>query len=198
MDNNIKDYKIKVVDLFNINKKLIKLKNFNKLILSKKFKKYTLIYPADNLYHKNHINLFIALKILAKSNIYPRVLLTLDKKKNSEFFKFKKLYNLNVDFKVLKKKDMINAYKNTHALIYPSLNETIGLPIHEALSYGLHIIASNLPYVNQFIKNDLLFDPFDPTDIANKIKFFLNKKKYNNLLLSNKICITSKEFSKIF
>jgi hypothetical protein len=198
MNNNIKDYKIKVVDLFNIEKTLIEYNNLKRLNLRKKYKRYTLIYPADNLYHKNHVNLFIALKILAKSNIYPRVLLTLDIKKNSKFVKLKKLYNLNVDFKVLKRKDMTYAYKNSDALIYPSLNETVGLPIYEALRYNLTIIASNLPYVNQFIKSDLLFDPLDPIDIADKINFFLSKKKFSFSLLPNNICITSKEFSKIF
>jgi len=200
IDNNINDYKIKVVDIFSLDEQKIKFNNFKSSILSQTNKKYNLIYPADNLNHKNHINVFNALIILAKSNIYPRVLFTLDikEKKNSRFLKLKKLYNLNVDFKIFKKKDMIHVYKNSEALIYPSLNETVGLPIHEALRYNLIIIASNLVYVRQFIKSNLLFDPLDPKDIARKINFFLNKKNINFSLTKNKINFSIKEFKKIF
>ena len=174
IQNDIKDYKIKVVDLFDLDKtKVFKM--------TKKNKKYDLIYPSDNLDHKNHVNLFSALIILAKSNIYPSVLLTLNPKdkKNSSFLRLKKLYKLNITFKEYKYQDIGKVYADSKALIYLSLNETLGLPLYEAFKYKLSIIAPNLEYVTQFIKSDLLFDPLNPKQIANKIKFFLSNKKKN-------------------
>jgi len=73
------------------------------------------------------------------------------------------------------------AYNSANALIFPSLNETIGLPILEATSNNLTILASNRPYATQFITPQILFEPTKPNDIAQKIKLFLNKKnKFSN------------------
>ena len=103
------------------------LKKKNKI----KKKIYDLIYPASLMEHKNHKNLILALIILSLINIRPKVLLTLtkDEIKKFKFINLIKKHKLDIVFKRFTNKNMNNAYSNSKVLIYPSLNETVGLPI---------------------------------------------------------------------
>jgi glycosyltransferase involved in cell wall biosynthesis len=157
------------------------IKMFNIINLKQKTKKYkkkyNFIYPGVLLKHKNHLNLILALILLSKENLYPRVLLTINKKleSNSNLFKLILDFKLKVTCKYFNN-SIDKAYRMSEALIYPSLSETIGLPIIEAHNNGLFILASNRVYAKQFIKPNILFDPLSPRDIADKIKKFLTTK----------------------
>lgn len=159
----------------------ISLLNFINLkrIFHKTKKKYNFIYPASLLKHKNHLNLILALILLSKKNLYPKVLLTINKKTETDNIIFKLIFNfkLKVTFKYYKN-SIDKAYRMSEALIFPSLNETIGLPIIEAFNFNLNILASNRDYAKQFIKPNLVFDPLSPEDIAHKIEYYLKKKKF--------------------
>jgi glycosyltransferase involved in cell wall biosynthesis len=193
--NNIPKDKIKMVFLFNniTNKK----KNYKK-------KKYDFIYPASLMEHKNHKNLIEALIILSKKKIYPKILLTLNlnEVRNSSFLLLKKKFKLNITFRYYKYNNVNYAYNASKALIFPSLNETIGLPILEAAYNYLPILASNRQYATQFVVPQILFEPTDPKDIAKKIQMFLsNKKKISNKkfkLSKNSDFINFKVAKKIF
>jgi hypothetical protein len=181
-----------------IQKKNIKLIKIFDFIKSKKKinqKKYDFIYPASILKHKNHLNLILALILLAKKKIYPKVLLTINKKEilNSVFIKLIFKFKLKVTCKYFYN-SIDEAYNNSVALIYPSLNETIGIPIIEAYNHDLYILTSNRIYAKQFIKPSLVFDPLDPQDISNKIENFLIKKKLfkKGILIKNYKFIFSK------
>jgi hypothetical protein len=154
--------------------KIISLKKKNK----KKIKKYDFIYPSSLLKHKNHLNLILALIILSKKNIYPSVLLTINKKLETDNIIFKLIFDFKL--KVTCKyfyNSIDKAYRMSEALIFPSLNETIGFPIIEAFNYNLYILASNRDYAKQFIEPNLVFDPLSPEDISVKILYFLINKK---------------------
>ena len=43
--------------------------------------------------------------------------------------------------------EVISIYKKTKAIVYPSLNESLGLSIIEAIESGCAVLASDLPYV---------------------------------------------------
>ena len=174
---NIPEYKIKFVNLFY---------NNNKKIKKKKITKFDFIYPAVLMKHKNHQNLIKALIILSKMNIYPKILLTLNSSEIqiSGFLQLIKKFKLNIKFNNFKYFNMNKAYNSADALIFPSLNETIGLPLLEAMRNNLTILASNRPYATQFITPQILFEPNNPNDIASKIKMFLNNK---NKFLNKKI-----------
>jgi len=175
INNGIKEYSIKT---FNITSEYKKFFKKNKVK-----KKYDLIYPASYLRHKNHINLIKALIILSKINIYPKVLFVNNKK---EKFVHKNLINqfkLNITFDSYSLNKIGRAYNASKALIYPSINETIGLPIIESNFFNLVIITSNLPYAYEFVTPNYTFDPNNPASIAKVIKKFLsskNKKSYLN------------------
>jgi len=150
------------------------LKNFR----SKLKKKYDFIYPASGEDHKNHENLIKAFIILSKNKIFPRLLLTL---KKSEFTKlniqyYKKKYKLKIINKPyqMREKFMSN-YSYSKALIFPSYTETLGLPLLEAKSYGIAILASNRNFAKEYTKKNMLFEPDNPKDLAKKIINYYQK-----------------------
>jgi glycosyltransferase involved in cell wall biosynthesis len=61
-------------------------------------------------------------------------------------------------------------YRQGDVFVFPSLCESFGLPMVEAMAHGLPIVASDTP-VNREICGEaaLYFSPLDPKDLAEKI-----------------------------
>jgi glycosyltransferase involved in cell wall biosynthesis len=75
---------------------------------------------------------------------------------------------------------MGDLYKKVNALIYPSLVETLGLPLLEAQEYGLGIIAADKEYAHEICgDNAIYFDPRNENSIINSIKDYSLGKKVN-------------------
>ncbi|MEK7161519.1 MAG: glycosyltransferase family 1 protein [Patescibacteria group bacterium] len=61
-------------------------------------------------------------------------------------------------------------YKGAYCFATASLHEGFGLPGVEALSFGLPLLASNIPVFNEIYDNACIyFDPLDPKDIGEKM-----------------------------
>lgn len=76
-------------------------------------------------------------------------------------------------------------YKNTEALIFPSLHEGFGWPVLEAMACGCPVIASNtssVPEVGGYVP--LYIDPKKPDSIAQAIKRILNDPALKNELIA--------------
>ena len=84
---------------------------------------------------------------------------------------------------VLEQYMLYEKYSELGYLIYPSLNESFGLPLIEAAQLDLVIIASDLPYVNEIISNYYSFNPLDINDISLNIEKVLNLIKPNTATL---------------
>lgn len=130
-----------------------------------KKKMISFIYPASGGPHKNHHRLVDAWVILAEKNIYPKLVLTLDPKIFPDLCAYvdnaKNKYCLNIDNIGFVDSDAIkNYYKESDALIYPSQLESFGIPIIEAASFQLPIIASELDYVRDL--GIPILESFDP------------------------------------
>jgi glycosyltransferase involved in cell wall biosynthesis len=54
-------------------------------------------------------------------------------------------------------------------LIFPSIMESFGLPLIEAVDSGMKVLASDLPYVYDVIKPSLTFAPYDKKSIADAV-----------------------------
>ena len=65
-------------------------------------------------------------------------------------------------------------YFNCRYLIFPSVTESFGLPLIEAVDSGMKVLASNLPYVYDVVIPSLTFEPFDKMSIANAVLQALN------------------------
>ncbi len=89
---------------------------------------------------------------------------------------------------------LVDLYNISKLFIFPSWHEGFGLPVLEAMSCGIPVLASNatsLPEVIGFA--DSLFDPFNVDDISKKMKRVLTDADF-----SNKIVKHGLEYSKNF
>jgi hypothetical protein len=160
---------------------------------------YDFIYPASGLLHKNHVRLIEAWVKLAKKNIHPSLCLTLDKKNDHKLLKLIERAKKNYGVKIYNtgftsRNEILNLYKQSKSLIFPSLIESCGLPLIEANIFGLNIIASDLPYVTLSTKPNESFDPRSTTSIVDSVlRSFKGKSKENK---NTHVCNT--DLKKIF
>ncbi len=136
---------------------LKKISEFNQLFF----------YPASLEPHKNHKILFKTFTKIEKMNFKKlKLIVTLEPKQ----VPFKNRSNKNIIFIGHQSSKVINeVYRLVDFLIFPSLNESLGLPLIEANLYKLPIIASNLEYVYDVCEPSLTFDPYSEEDIFDKI-----------------------------
>lgn len=136
------------------------------------------VYVASGEPHKNHRQLIEAWRVLAEENIYPKLVLTVDKNAFPEMCHWidekKKAHNLFVENLGSVSSEVIaDIYANCAALIYPSTFESLGLPLIEAEKAGLPILASELDYVRDVVSPVQTFNPESAISIAKAVKRFL-------------------------
>ena len=97
---------------------------------------------------------------------------------NNDYLKLFKSANTNVIFlSDLSFEEIFIIYRYTDYLIFPSLIESYGLPLLEAMFNNIDIIASDLPYVYDICKPLMVFNPNEIEDIFDKVKYSLEFKK---------------------
>lgn len=139
-------------------------------------------YPSSIVKHKNHIKLHKALVNAAKSLsdcTYINFYVTLSKNdfNNSVYNTIELPNNLNIiNLGILSKSRINEIYSQVKYLIYPSLSESFGLPLIEAVFFECKVIASDLPFVKEIIEPSLFFDPESILDIEKKIIFAVKNK----------------------
>lgn len=144
---------------------------------------YHFFYPANGSLYKNHLILLKAIKIMRDdlnidiSNV--RIHFTLNNDRNNYFLKFIKRFNINnnIIFEgVLSNSEMESFYKSSHALLFPSMIESFGLPLIEAAQFGLPILTVDLPYAKEVLQqyNGASFLPIDdPFQWAKEISKYM-------------------------
>ena len=113
-------------------------------------KKYDFIYSSYGYPYKNHDLLIESWCILAKENIFPSLYLTLDSKMDvdiiSKIENAKSQYNIKIHIGTdLSNNDIYELYSESRSLIWPSLLESFGLPLIEAVVNKLDVVAADLP-----------------------------------------------------
>ena len=141
-------------------------------------RRFDFIYVASGEPHKNHKNLIRAWKLLAEEGLKPSLCLTLDNEKESSLLGWidgiTSGFRLNVhNFGQLSNERLTELLKISGALIYPSYFESFGLPLLEASTAGLPIVASELDYVRDVVEPITTFDPHSPVSISRAVKRFL-------------------------
>ena len=150
-------------------------------------KVYDFIYVADGNQHKNHLKLIEAWKKLSYQGIKPSLALTVSPK-------FTHLFNLlkdlaaDEDLKIfnleeLSRHEISNLYRSSKALIYPSLSESLGLPLIEASKFNIPIIASELDFVRDSCDPIETFDPHSALSISRAVKRYLGIKSELDLVV---------------
>jgi glycosyltransferase involved in cell wall biosynthesis len=144
----------------------------------------TLIYVSHPTTHKNHANLFEALPRIKR--VYPSfsLILTLEpvikpvngytEKKYNEFMKpilqAADKINLSTNIVwtgVLNNDEVRYALMSSDVMVFPSLSESFGLGLVEAMEVGCPIAASDLSYARDVAHEAAVyFNPIDPESIA--------------------------------
>lgn len=83
---------------------------------------------------------------------------------------------------------VIELYKQSKAIVYPSHNESLGLGIIEAITAGCDVIGSDLSFIHSVCKPSATFNPYSAESIADAIMQYERKATIkSSLLISNKI-----------
>jgi len=160
--------------------------NFNKNELN-------LFYPASFYKHKNHklISKIITSPNFSKlNNISFHLTITIKNWNKISNFQIIEQKNLNLigiisDFQVKE------YYQKYGLLFYPSLDETLGLPLIEAMQMGLFIICSNLPYAKVICGTQAIY--FDPNNVNSAIDAISDLKfKLQNNIFPDWSCALAK------
>lgn len=141
---------------------------------------YDFIYVSSGEPHKNHPALIEAWGILADNGLKPTLALTLAGPRNLNLLRLIEISNTRrgtriINLDELPPKAIRAAYKSARALIFPSLGESLGLPLIEAAEFGLPILASELDFVRDVARPAETFDPHSPRSIARAVRRFMSK-----------------------
>ncbi|NDV47267.1 glycosyltransferase [Paludibacter sp. 221] len=113
--------------------------------------KINLFYVATPLKYKNHQLLFDSLSELDNISSQKTVLyLTCNR---NDFAHVPNYKNAEIIFLgTISHANVVWLLKNTHALVFPSYIETLGLPLIEAAGLGLPIYAADIAYAREVLK----------------------------------------------
>jgi glycosyltransferase involved in cell wall biosynthesis/GT2 family glycosyltransferase len=134
------------------------------------------IYPAKPWPHKNHERLFAALaKLRNESGLRIPVVCTGRAVKGRERFLEDLAIRYNIADQIvctgyLSECNIKHYLENARLLIFPSLFEGLGIPLLEAMDWGVPITCSNVSCIPEVVgKSALMFNPYSVDDIAAKV-----------------------------
>lgn len=113
-----------------------------------------LFYPAAPYFYKNHTLLLKVLSQLNKDHSNYELRVTFSKGDYQLFDSLVEKLKLNGSIKYLgflDKLEIKKEYHSCHAMLFPSFIETFGLPLAEAASMGVKILAADLPYARDVL-----------------------------------------------
>jgi glycosyltransferase involved in cell wall biosynthesis len=148
-----------------------------------------LFYPAQFWAHKNHVNLLLALKILADEGLNLELVLAGSDFGNKQFVK-EQAEKIGVSDQVkfvdfVNQEDLIGLYQNALALTYLSFFGPENLPPLEAFALGCPVIAAQVSgSEEQLGEAAVLVDPKDPRRIAEAIRKVHTDKSFRETLIA--------------
>lgn len=137
--------------------------------------KWDFLYPSDGPIHKNHRRLLDAWRLLAERGSFPTLAITLhpdrDAALRDHVRRLVESYRLRIeDLGFIPHAQLLESYCKAGALIFPSYAESFGLPLLEAQSVGLPILAPELDYVRDVCDPSITFDPYSARSIARAVQ----------------------------
>ena len=142
-------------------------------------------YPAQCWFHKNHIKLVEAFKIVSKQIDDINLILTGSQKNNYNNL-MQRINKLNLKNKVkhlgyVDYEDLPYIYKMSKFLVMPTLFESVSIPIYEAFALEVAVCSSNTVALPEQVGDaGILFNPNDEGDIAHKMTMYLNDNSLRN------------------
>lgn len=140
--------------------------------------------------HKNYMNLIEAFKLLKKNRPDAARKMIIagipgrQHKKLQEKIEFESLSDEVLLLGRVDDNKLLWLYRHAHLFIFPSIYEGFGLPLLEAMAFGIPIACSNITALPEIGGEAVLcFDPFDIHDIAKKIDMLLSSENLRNELV---------------
>lgn len=141
-------------------------------------KSYTYLYVSNVSAHKNHIRLINAFCLFYDEYQKGELILTVGEEKIELVSlikeKIEKKYPIrNLGF--IPRQQLAKVYQESEYLIYPSLAESFGLGLVEAIENGCKVIGADLPYTYAVCEPSLTFDPLDEQSIYKSLSLSLQQ-----------------------
>ena len=129
--------------------------------------------------HKNHAFLIDLSKALSKHSINHQILVTVSEEIPEAQSFLKDISDQNLPIKNLgeiNQTELQEFYQSSHLFIFPSKSETFGIPMIEAMAYGLPLILPSLGYAKAIASHAGNYYQSDSTESCiNLIKAFINQ-----------------------
>jgi len=137
------------------------------------------LYVSNATPHKNHIRLINAFCQFYDKNKKGKLVLTVNKDYTSvlDLIESKTMNGypiINIGF--VDRVTLQKEYMSSSYLIFPSLSESFGLGLSEAIECGCKVIAADLPYTYEVCEPSLTFNPFDENTICNAFEYTLSSE----------------------
>lgn len=149
------------------------------------------VYISNYTGAKGHEELLEAWRILHKCGIDNTLHLTVPKTVTS--FEKKIIQAQQEGVKIVNHgivpfEEVLELYKLSKAIVYPSHNESLGLGVIEAITAGCDVIGSDLPFIYSACKPSVTFNPYSPKSIADAIiRYEKESQPKSSLIVNNKI-----------
>ena len=128
------------------------------------------LYAADGVPHKNHQRLLDAWVYLFEHyHLNPELHLTIPDRFTDLLSRVDSLQAKGLAIRNhgrLGKQALADLYSQSEYLVFPSLSESFGLPLLEAVQAGVKVLAADLPYVYDVIIPSGVFDAMNAEAIA--------------------------------
>ena len=147
--------------------------------ITAKKKENTYLYVSSGASHKNLNRLLDAWLLVYQKGYNPELHLTIPQYEieliNKINFLVEKGINI-VNHGFIEKSKLSILYTESEYLLYPSLFESFGLPLLEAVGHGCKVIAADLEYTYEVIEPSYTFNPLVIQSISDAVIFSLNNK----------------------
>ncbi|MBS4061412.1 MAG: glycosyltransferase [Bacteroidetes bacterium] len=150
------------------------------------------VYVSNGSPHKNHVRLLRAFKTFYNIHKRGALHLTLSKGSSEELMaeledSTAKGYPIN-NHGFVEREKLAELYMNNTFTIYPSLSESFGLGIMEAIDCGCQVIGADLPYMHAVCEPSIVFDPLsEDSMLAALEKAVFGKFEPSKLIVKNQI-----------
>lgn len=148
---------------------------------------YNFIYPSMGAAYKEHITIVYAIERLYRidKNLarHIRIHFTLMQDDNIDLYNYISQHHIEENFIFhgnISHERVLSMMRSSEAVLFPSVIETLGLPPLEAASLGMPVIANDMEYVHEVLKDYLgvCYVPIHDYDKwAEKMKLCCQEKK---------------------
>ena len=151
----------------------------------------TFLYVSLATAHKNHKRLIESFCLFYDKHKKGKLQLTV----GQEFSEIVNLINEKLklgypinNFGYIQRDELLKYYQTSEYLIFPSLTESFGLGLVEAIENGCKVIGANLPYTFEVCTPSVVFDPYSVDSIVSGFEETLRANiKESEILVIDKV-----------